>query len=68
MSDETSWKSGEPTNARPVLARYDRHSRGHWRAIVAFVGSEGKWMALDHDERITYLQPGCVFGWREIPE
>jgi hypothetical protein len=36
--------------------------------IVAIFGSEGKWVALDHDLRRTYLDEGTVLGWCELPD
>lgn len=35
--------------------------------IIGFYGSEGKWLAYDHDGRTTYLDQGVVLGWRELP-
>ena len=30
-------------------------------------GSEAKWVAEDHDGRLTYLDEGTVVGWQEMP-
>lgn len=35
--------------------------------IFGRFGSEGKWVAEDHDGRLTYLDPWLVVGWQETP-
>jgi len=59
-----------PDTSRTVLALYRPHHRPLTRArlITAEYGSEGKWLAIDHDFRLTELDPGTVLGWREMPE
>lgn len=44
---------GWPTGPRP-------------RLITAVFGSEGVWVAEDHDWRRTCLKPGTVLAWRDL--
>lgn len=67
---EVAWQAPDPPpdSARNVLALYRRHQpAGVVQVIVAEFGSEGKWLARDHDYRLTYLDEDTVFGWRELP-
>lgn len=56
-----------PDNARTVLVVWKLTHRILASLIVARFGSEGMWMAEDHDGRLTYLDPGTVVGWQELP-
>jgi hypothetical protein len=69
--EEQTWNTQRaPDNPRAVLALYASGGRtgSKPRPIVAVFGSEGKWVAEDHNYRRTYLDPGTVLGWRELPQ
>lgn len=63
--EEREWRTAAvpPSHGRPVLALMV----GVRRPIVAVFGSESKWLALDHDGRLTYLGES-VLVWCEMPE
>jgi len=69
FTEEKSWTPARepPDNGRKVLAVYSRRMTMLPTLIVARFGSEGKWVAEDHDMRVTYLDQGTVIGWREMP-
>lgn len=56
-----------PGSSRAVFALHRRRDNIKPKIIVAIFGSESKWLALDHDGRLTYLEEGTVLGWREMP-
>lgn len=67
--DTKPWAQEPPDNSRLVLALYRRHlPQGVIQVIVAEFGSEGRWLARDHDYRLTYLDSISVLGWRELPD
>ena len=70
FTEEKPWHTDStPNHGNLVLARHQRRGDGGYtRTIVAMFGSESKWLAVDHDLRRTYLDPGTVIAWRELPD
>ncbi len=67
--EEKRWTPARqpPNNGRRVLVTYARRATILPLLIVARFGSEAKWVAEDHDGRLTYLEEGTVVGWQEMP-
>ena len=70
FTEEVPWiLAPPPDHRREVLVLYRKHDMlQQVRVIVGCYGSEGKWLAYDHDRRTTYLDDAAVLGWRELPE
>lgn len=68
FTEKPRWHGKTPDNGRAVLILYRTVRTNRGRIIVARFGSEGKWLAEDHDLRLTYLERDFVIGWREMPE
>jgi hypothetical protein len=56
-----------PAHTRPVLALFRLTYHSKPRVIVAVYGSEGRWVAEDHNQRRTYLDATSILAWREQP-
>lgn len=69
FTEDRPWSPARvpPDSGRKVLAAYARRATMLPTLIVARFGSEGKWVAEDHDMRVTYLDQGTVIGWQEMP-